>query len=174
MMSVQELFQLGMKRKLETIFEPSSVSPPKQPLVLNLGSGNSPMPQTVSLDYPAWNAECDPLPYDEGEVDAIYAFHFFEHLSGKHVIELLRECQRVLRRGGLLTVVIPHRLGQMAYQDLDHKSYWTEETWRVLFSNPYYNKNREEPWKFLVSFNAIVGVNERNLALCSQLIKGKD
>lgn len=70
-----------------------------------------------------------------------------------------------------MTIVVPHRLGAIAFQDLDHKSFWTEESWKTLFTNPHYDKNRELPWKFDIKFNAIIGIVERNLALMTQLVR---
>jgi len=142
-----------------------------QGVILNLGAGNSHVFGTIALDLPQWNAEHEPIPYKKESVDGIYAFHFLEHLRGEHVIEVLRECERVLKPGGVMTIVVPHRLGAMAFQDIDHKSYFTEETWKTLFDNPHYNKNREYEWKFQVNFNLICGLNERNLALFTQLIR---
>jgi len=159
---MRHLFSLGMKYFPEEIITPLGV-------VVNLGSGNNPIPGTISLDYPAWNAEVDNLPFGDGELDGIYAFHFLEHLSGNNAIRMLVEAQRTLKVGGVLTVCVPHRLGSMAYHDLDHKSFWSEDTWKNLFKNPYYDKHREQPWKFRIRFNMIMGLNERNLALFTQL-----
>ena len=163
-MKFQDLFLVGMKRELPEIETPTG-------LILNLGAGNTEMLGTVPLDYPSWDATRDPIPYGDGAVDHIFAFHFLEHLSGVDVIRVLREAQRVLRPGGTMLVVVPHRLSQMAFHDLDHKSFWCEETWRTLFSTPYYDKNRESPWKLRISFNLLAGLNERNLALFTQLVR---
>jgi SAM-dependent methyltransferase len=130
------------------------------------------MPHAHNLDLPEWDGQYGLLPYGDGRVDAIYAFHFFEHLSGAQAITMLRECERVLRFGGILTTVTPHRLGSMAFHDLDHKSFWSEDTWKTLLGTPWYDKNREVPWKLRLGFNMIAGLNERNLCLMSQLVKG--
>ena len=161
---MRKLFELGMKFLPNEIIVPTGT-------VLNLGCGNSHIPGTIGLDLPSWDAEQDPIPYENESVDGIYAFHFLEHLSGKDTINILAECQRVLKVGGVMTVCVPHRLGAMAFQDLDHKSFWTEESWKTLFTNGYYDKNREKPWKFDIRFNMIMGRNERNLALFTQLAK---
>jgi len=159
---MKNLFSLGMKYLPADIITPTGI-------VANLGAGNSHIPGTISLDYPVWNAETDPLPFADKTLDGVYAFHFLEHLSGVNVIKLLAEMQRTLRVGGVATFCTPHRLGSMAYHDLDHKSFWCEDTFKNLFKNPYYEKNRELPWKFDIRFNMIMGLNERNLALFTQL-----
>jgi SAM-dependent methyltransferase len=167
-MTIQELFKLGMKRDLPELLVPEGDS------MLNLGTGNSPIDGVRSLDYPDWDAEFDPIPEATGCVDAIFAFHFLEHLRGDDVVRILRECERVLRPGGVLTVVVPHRLGAMAYQDLDHKTFWTEETWQILMGNPHYDKHRERPWRLRVHANFMMGIVERNLALFTQLVRVDD
>ncbi len=70
-----------------------------------------------------------------------------------------------------MNIVVPHRLSQMAYHDLDHKSFWCEETLKNLFTTTYYLKNREQRWRFRIGTNVIIGIVERNLALMTQLIK---
>lgn len=47
------------------------------------------------------------LPYHDGCVAAIYASHFLEHLTRTEGMFFLRECHRVLRRGGYLRLVVP-------------------------------------------------------------------
>lgn len=163
-MNFQRFFYLGLKRDLPEIIRPNG-------LTVDLGAGNTPVPGAEVLDYPDWDATKDPMPYADSSLSGIFAFHFFEHLTGEEVIRVLREAERVLMPGGILTAGTPHRLGSMAYQDLDHKSFWCEDTWRVLFDNPHYDKNRETPWKFKVHFNMVAGLVERNLMLFSQLIR---
>lgn len=163
-MTIQELFLLGMKREVQQLIEP-------QGTILEFGPGASPVPGAMGLEYPKWNGEMDAIPWPDESVDGIYAFHFFEHLPGTSVIRLLREVERVLRPGGILTAVVPYYRSQFAFQDFDHKSIWTEENWKILFGTPYYSKNRETPWRLRVHFNLIIGIVERNLALMSQLIK---
>lgn len=102
---------------------------------------------------------------------AVYAFHFFEHLTGAQVIDLVKDLQRAMAVGATLNVVVPFYNSNIAHQDLDHKTFFTEETWRTLFRNPFYDKNREDPWKFIIGTNVIIGVAERNLAVMSQLIR---
>jgi SAM-dependent methyltransferase len=48
-----------------------------------------------------------PLPFATSSVDAIYASHVLEHLYVEDAERLLRECQRVLRPGGYLRLVLP-------------------------------------------------------------------
>lgn len=158
-----DIFNMGMDRDLR---EPKIM--PYAGTVLNLGAGNKKIPRAIPLDLPDWDADTQPIPYEDGTVAGIWAFHFLEHC--REPVAVLLECQRVLQNGGLMNIVVPHYAGGMAYQDLDHKHFFTEETWKTLFQNPYYDKNRVT-WEFEVRTNVIMGLVERNLALVTQLIK---
>lgn len=48
-----------------------------------------------------------PLPWKTEEVDMIYTSHTLEHLSKSDGLCFLRECFRVLRRRGVLRVIVP-------------------------------------------------------------------
>lgn len=48
-----------------------------------------------------------PLPYGDGEVSAIYSSHALEHLFFAEAQDLLCECHRVLRDGGVLRLALP-------------------------------------------------------------------
>lgn len=47
------------------------------------------------------------LPYDDDTVDFINASHFIEHLNLREAVSVLKECYRVLRRGGKIRVTVP-------------------------------------------------------------------
>lgn len=48
-----------------------------------------------------------PLPFKENTFGAIYASHVFEHLFRSDAQQLLSECKRVLRAGGVIRLVVP-------------------------------------------------------------------
>jgi predicted SAM-dependent methyltransferase len=48
------------------------------------------------------------LPFDDNRVLEIRSDHFFEHLELPIMVEVLRECRRVLRPGGVLDFTVPH------------------------------------------------------------------
>jgi SAM-dependent methyltransferase len=48
-----------------------------------------------------------PLPFGDSSVDAIYFSHVLEHLYLEEGRRLLSECHRVLRRGGIIRVLVP-------------------------------------------------------------------
>lgn len=166
MKDFQDFFKMGMARDIPALI------PHPQGLVLNIGAGNKQIPGTQVLDWPQWNAETDPIPHFDGTVDGIYAFHFLEHLHNP--VAFLADCQRVLKPGGVMNICVPYYNSNMAHQDLDHKSWFTENTWQNTFNNPYYDKTSKfVEWEFDIGFNIIVGIVERNTCLLTQLLKRK-
>lgn len=163
-MTIQELFLLGMKRSIPALIWPAG-------LELNLGAGNNSIEGADNLDFPQWDAEKDAIPHCDETVGTIYAFHFLEHLHGARVIAMLREIERVLVVGGTANIVVPHASCSLAQSDLDHKSAFTEETFRTLFSSYYYTKHTAMPWRLHVHCCYIMGIAERNLAVFVQLEK---
>jgi SAM-dependent methyltransferase len=61
----------------------------------------------------------DPLPFKDGDFDAVYHSDVIEHLCRRYVPLFLRDCWRVLKPGGVLRVATPNleRMAQ-AYLDL--------------------------------------------------------
>jgi SAM-dependent methyltransferase len=162
---LQSLMEIGLDRTI-----PRWAQAPNG-LIVNIGPGTKHIRDAVELDWPKWNADTDLMPYPDGTVAEIHAYHFLEHL--KDPISMLREFQRVLKPRGVVNIVVPYYNAQAFAQDLDHKHGFCEETWRNLFSNPYYTKNKEG-WKFNVGMNVIGGIVERNICLFTQLIRMVD
>jgi SAM-dependent methyltransferase len=88
-------------------------APRTLPLLVNIGCGAVFHKDWVNLDVapsdPAvrrWDARSG-LPFDDGAVVACYASHVLEHLSKVEASRLLAECQRVLRPGGVIRLVVP-------------------------------------------------------------------
>jgi SAM-dependent methyltransferase len=147
---------------------------PARSPALNVGAGRQVIPDTATIDYPRWDANAEPyqfLPYLSGTFNTLYAFHFLEHC--RNPIPVLLDFQRILRPGGIINIVVPYYNSQMQAHDLDHKSCYTEETWRVLFeqsAGKNYDKN-QIAWELKVHACFIMGIVERNIALFTQLIK---
>jgi len=163
-----DLFNAGMDRNISPISSCGMIG-----RWLNLGAGEKKFTWAIPLQLPEWNAETDALPFNSEHIHGIVAFHFFEHVTPGRIPGLLSECLRVLKPDGTLTICVPHRLGGMAFQDLDHKSFFTENTWRILMGNPYYKtkwKNELDAF-FEINFNLIAGDSERTLALFTQFTK---
>jgi hypothetical protein len=159
----QDLFLFAMKRSLPRLQCPVGMT-------LDLGSsGKYQVPGAVSLGLPAWRFPQDNIPAQDETVSLIHCYHFLEHLSGDDAIELLREVERVLIPGGVMNYCMPYYNSNLMAQDLTHKSFWNEDSFRNLFENDYYNP--AGTWNMQVHFQVIAGIAERNLALIGQLVK---
>lgn len=167
-MNFQTLFRMAMDREL-----PELLSPPADGLVFDLGaSGKKKAPGAVALGLPEWRFPRDPIPCGDGEAAAIHAYHFLEHLTGEEAILMLWEIQRALKPGGVFQFVMPWFKSEIASQDLTHKSFWTESSFRTLMRNPYYDPSAsEKKWKLREHFLVIAGIVERNVSIMGQLVK---
>lgn len=163
-MNFNSLFKHAMDRSIPEIrdFKPGTI--------LNVGAGNKLIEGTIPLDYPTWDADKQPIPCMDEDISGIHAYHFLEHCQ--YPVQMLQEFQRVLIPGGIVNIVVPYYNAQIQAHDLDHKHFFCEDTWKILFKNPYYDKNRIH-WEFSVGFNVICGIAERNLVLLTQLIKNE-
>lgn len=86
----------------------------RSPLRLHLGSATNRLQGWVNVDLLRPGRSLDlywdlrrPLPFADASVDAIFAEHLLEHMPFPAGVALLRECQRVLRAGGIARVGVP-------------------------------------------------------------------
>ena len=81
--------------------------------LLNVGCGRCYHSDWTNIDLVANGPEVRQydlrrgLPYVDGSFDALYHSHVLEHLSPDDARQMLLECRRVLRVGGVLRVVVP-------------------------------------------------------------------
>lgn len=81
--------------------------------LLNLGCGNRFHKEWINLDFKSnskFVQEFDlheELPFDDESIDAIYSSHVLEHFSKCEAPKFLQRCFRVLKKGGILRVVVP-------------------------------------------------------------------
>jgi len=104
-------------RTIETLLESPA------PIKLELGAGEN-------REIPGWtyadlNENCDltldltqPLPFPDNSVDMIYSSHLLEHFRYPELLDLLGECLRILKPGGVFSAAVPNaRLYLEAYQN---------------------------------------------------------
>lgn len=164
-MDFEQLMNLSLKRSLPKLLEVVDEAP-----TIGLGESGVFRNGKIALGLPEWSWPRDPIPALDESIALIHAYHFFEHLTGEDAITMLAECQRVLVPGGILQFGIPLAGTELASQDLTHKSFWTESSWRMLLSNGHYSPSMIS-WQMSVHYQVIAGVVSRNLMLLGQLVK---
>jgi len=163
MQSIQDLFKIGMSRDIPQLLNMNGG------FQINVGVGTYKILHNAeSIDYPEWDARTDHLPYESSSVDVIHCYHFLEHMADP--VRVLLEFQRVLKVGGYVNIVVPYYNSHLQAKCLDHKSMFNESTWDNLF-NQYSYDNGSGEWRLEVHTTFIMGVEEKNLALLTQLVK---
>ena len=79
-------------------------------LRLNLGSGRQRLPGWIGIDVRDAELRANlrwGLPFADGAARFVYSAHFLEHLRRAEAKALLAEIHRVLRKGGVLRLVVP-------------------------------------------------------------------
>lgn len=166
MATFQEFFQLGLSRDLPSVLDFPDGK------VLNLGPGTKLIEGSIPIGLPGWNANTQPIPFGDESCTGVHAYHFLEHVENPTLV--LQEIQRVLKPGGVVNIVVPYYRAQMAFQDLNHKHFFCEDSWKELFSNSYYDTAQDSEmveWHLKVHFNLVAGIVERNMALFTQMVK---
>jgi ubiquinone/menaquinone biosynthesis C-methylase UbiE len=95
---------------------------------VDLGCGNNKKKGFIGIDIaPLKQVDlvCDVekygIPFQTNSIDAIVSFHFLEHVE--NVPFVIKEIYRVLKRGGIAEIVVPHFSNIGAYH-WSHKTYW--------------------------------------------------
>lgn len=85
---------------------PSKTAPSSEPVRLNLGAGDQPIPGFTSIDRKG-GQEVYPLGDADESVDEIRASHVLEHFSHRQTSSVLAEWARVLKPGGVMKIAVP-------------------------------------------------------------------
>jgi SAM-dependent methyltransferase len=160
-----DTFRIGNARPLPEFKEPPAG------LHLNLGAGKKMIPgvECILLDAERGWMAGQRMPLDDESVAQVYAFHFLEHLTKAEIILVFRELERVLVPGGLVNLLVPHWRCELAYQDLDHKSFWSERTLHMLLEDTSYDGTMPRDWRLKIVSVALIGIVERNTVVVQQL-----
>jgi len=101
---------------------------------LNLGSGGRPLEGYVNIDKnpraPKVNVVYDldqyPWPFGTAMVDEVLMSHCLEHLVDHNCA--MKEIHRILKRGGIAKITVPHFTWQFAFHDPTHRHFFGYNT----------------------------------------------
>src|SRR3989339_1317786 len=121
---------------------------------LNLGCGNDIKQGWVNLDSAKLpgvnvvrNIEELPLPFGDGEFDEILANDILEHVE---YVPVLKDIHRILKKGGKLTIRVPHFTSKTNFIDPTHKKRFSIETFDFFVSGT--KRYRKRPYYFDFAF----------------------
>lgn len=118
-----------------------------------------------------------PYPWADSSVDEIYCSHFIEHLPARDVETrdlrvrdtekghppyedfldkdflfcFFDECHRILKPGGVITVIVPALKSVRAFQDPTHRRFITQETFLYL-SKDWRKRNKLDHYRVQCDF----------------------
>jgi SAM-dependent methyltransferase len=111
---------------------------------VNLGAGSMPEPGWVNVDIVkvdgvdvVHDLDVFPWPFADGEAERIKAFDVYEHVN--EPLAFMRECHRILRKGGVLAIHTAYWKNPDSYRDPDHKRFLTEESFDYWVPGTYLN-----------------------------------
>jgi len=94
-------------------------------MILNLGCGDLPIKDAINVDVVKGKyveVVCclnkTPWQWSDNSVDGIYMIHSLEHFEDIYAV--LKECHRILKKGGFLYVQVPHSSGCAGIGSLGH------------------------------------------------------
>ena len=101
---------------------------------INLGSGGEPREGYVNVDCNpratkvdiVWNLDNYPWPFGDNSVDEVFMDQCLEHLGDHN--RAMEEIYRVLKKGGVAKISVPHFTWQFAFHDPTHKHFYGYNT----------------------------------------------
>ena len=74
----------------------------------------------------AYDLNDTPWPFEDNSFWEIYSSHFFEHLRRETWFKAFKECARVLKVGGEMTMIVPDSSNDVALGFRDHHTVFTQ------------------------------------------------
>jgi len=136
----ERVYSKGLKEKKKT-----------SPKRLNLGCGFNKKVGYINVDKSpevkpdvVWDLRKFPYPKELHGATLIEARHLFEHFTPDEVIAVIRECYKILKKGGVIKITVPLASPETfdaAFADPTHKSYFTPHTFDYFNRNSSFWKN---------------------------------
>lgn len=109
---------------------------------INLGSGENQAPEYINVDL---RADCKPdlvcdvrkLPFEDERFNMVFSSHTLEHISYLETRATLKEWVRILKRAGVIKIIVPNIKEAMKYVETEY--YGT--TLGILYGGQDYDLN---------------------------------
>lgn len=146
-------------------------------LKLDLAAGQSPREGFEGVDLNAGDHRVDllkfPWKWEDSSVDELHCSHFIEHIACREVedrdvthlasdhigkdmlLAFFDECYRVLRPGGVMTVLCPNARSNRGFQDPTHRRFIVAETFAYL-AKTWREANKLDHYRVACNFNSNV------------------
>lgn len=113
---------------------------------LNIGCGNNILPGWVNLDISALhgvdvvhNVEKLPLPFTDERFDEVLCQDILEHVE---YVPVLRDIYRIMKKGGSLTIRVPHFTSKHNFIDPTHKKMFSINTFDFFVKDSFQQYGR--------------------------------
>lgn len=97
-----------------------------------------------------------PLPFGDEEFDEILCQDILEHLQD--YVPTLKELHRILKKGGKLTIRVPHFTSKNNFIDPTHQKRFSIYTFEMFVKNSPYAKAKERDYYFDFHFSRLASV----------------
>lgn len=85
--------------------------------------------------------------FKDNEFDEVMAKHFLEHFNQDDVQYILNHVHRMLKEDGVFRVCVPHALEHEWAHAIDHRTFWTEGTFKWLEREDMWSVYKIHRWK---------------------------
>lgn len=113
---------------------------------LNIGCGNNILPGWINLDISAlpgvdvvFDIQNLPLPFADGQFDEVLCQDILEHVE---YIPILRDIYRIMKKGGKLSIRVPHFTSKHNFIDPTHKKMFSINTFDFFVENSFQQYGR--------------------------------
>lgn len=98
-----------------------------------------------------------PWPWESGSADEVYLEHVIEHFERPEFV--IKEIHRVLKPGGSVTVITPHR-DSVSATAIDHKAFMSYCFFACFIGTPdhhhYWPEQNQNCWFELISYRVLI------------------
>ncbi|MHA1225146.1 MAG: class I SAM-dependent methyltransferase [Candidatus Hodarchaeales archaeon] len=139
------------------------------PNELDIGCGRAKDRNAIGIDWEDYGQEIvwditKGLPFSDDTFTRVKAHSVLEHLSSYDLLYVMRECHRVLKKDGILDIVVPIAGTDTSFRDPTHQSFFTENTFSYFtkVKPTYYDINPGHKFE-------IVKAEEKGVVIYAQL-----